>query len=74
MKFSKDQVSIGDSFVKAGSWSGAVYVVASFFEPPGLPSHVRLVAQGERQSAGMLMSISAVLDPRFWRRVPAAAR
>ena len=73
MKFAKDQVSIGDSFAKTGSWSGSVYVVASFCEPPGLPPHVRLVTQGERRS-GMLMSISAVLDPRFWRRIPAATR
>ena len=69
MKFAKDQISIGDSFAKAGNWSGAVYVVTAFFEPPGLPPHVRLVAEGERRS-GMLMSISAILDPRFWRRVP----
>jgi len=72
MKFSRDQVSIGDGFVKTGSWSASVYVVTAFFEPPGLPPHVRLVAEGEGRSDRMLMSISAVLDPRFWRRVPAA--
>ncbi len=70
MKFANDQVSLGDSFTKVGSWSGTVYVVAAFFEPPGMPSHVRLVAEGQRQSAGMLMSVSAVLDRRFWQRVP----
>jgi len=74
MKFADNQVSIGDSFTKIGSWSGTVYVVASLCELPGLPTHVRLVAAGERQSAGMLMSISAVLDPRFWRRVPVATK
>jgi hypothetical protein len=74
MKFSNDQIAVGDGFTKVGSWSGTVYTVAAFFEPPGMPSHVRLVAQGERQSAGMLMSISAVLDPRFWRRVAVVAR
>jgi hypothetical protein len=72
MKFGSDQIAVGDGFTKVGSWSGTVYTVASFFEPPGMPSHVRLVAEGERD--GLLMSTSAVLDPRFWRRVPVAAR
>jgi hypothetical protein len=74
MKFGNDQIAIGDGFTKVGSWSGTVYTVAAFFEPPGMPSHVRLVAQGERQSAGMLMSTSAVVDPRFWRRVSAVKK
>jgi hypothetical protein len=74
MKFANDQIALGDGFMKVGSWAGTVYIVASFFEPPGMPPHVRLVAQGERQSGAMLMSISAVLDPRFWRRVPAAIK
>jgi len=29
MKLANDQVSIGDSFAKVGTWSGTVYVVAS---------------------------------------------
>jgi hypothetical protein len=74
MKFANDRVLIGDSFTKVGSWSGTVYVVASFYEPPGMPSHVRLVGKGERQNAGTLMSVSAVLDPRFWRRVPVVTK
>jgi hypothetical protein len=69
MRLSKDQVAIGDRFAKVGSWSGAVYVVAAFFEPPGLPPHVRLIAEGEGHGDSMLMSISAVLDTHFWRRV-----
>ena len=74
MKFANDQVSLGDSFAKVGSWSGTVYVVASIVESPGMPSHVRLVTEGRWQSAGMLMSVSAVLDRRFWRRVTVAAK
>jgi hypothetical protein len=70
MKFSKHQIAIGDGFTKVGAWSGAVYTVTAFFEPPGLPPHVRLVAEGEGQSERTLMSISALLDQRFWRRVP----
>jgi len=70
MKFSRDQIAIGDGFAKVGSWSGAVYVVTAFFEPPGLPPHVRLVTEAEGQSDRLLISTSAVLDPRFWRRVP----
>jgi hypothetical protein len=69
MKLANDQVSIGDSFAKVGAWSGTVYVVASLFQPPGMPPHVRLVVEGQRQSAGMLMSISAVLDRHFWQRL-----
>ena len=71
MKFSKDQVAIGDGFTKVGHGLSAVYVVTAFFEPSGLPTHVRLVAEGEGQSERMLVSKSALLDPRFWRRVPA---
>jgi hypothetical protein len=74
MKFANDHVSLGDSFTKVGSWSGTVYVVASFFDPPGMPSHVRLVAEGQPQSAGTLMSVSAVLDRHFWRRVPVVTK
>jgi hypothetical protein len=70
MKLAKDQIAVGDSFTKAGTWSGSVYVVTAFFNPPGLPPHVRLASAG--QGDRMLMSISAILDPRFWRRVPAA--
>jgi hypothetical protein len=70
MKFSKEKVAIGDSFTKVGSGSNAVYVVAAFFDAPGLPQHIRLVADGYQ----MLMSTAAVLDPRFWKRVPAAKR
>jgi hypothetical protein len=36
-----------------------------------LPPHVRLVTEAEGQSDRLLMSISALLDQRFWRRVPA---
>jgi hypothetical protein len=69
MKLANDQVSIGDSFIKVGSWSGTVYVVASLFQPPRMPPHVRLEVEGQRQSAGILMSVSAVLDRQFWQRV-----
>jgi hypothetical protein len=72
MKLAKDQIAVGDSFTRAGTWSGAVYVVTAFFNPPGLPPHVRLVSAGEGQGDRLLISISAILDPRFWRRVPAA--
>jgi hypothetical protein len=71
MKFSKHQIAIGDRFAKVGSWSGVVYTVTAFFEPSGLPPHARLVAEGEGRSDRMLMSISALLDQRFWRHVPA---
>lgn len=69
MKPANDQVSLGDSFTKVGGWSGTIYVVAAFCQPPGVPPHVRLVVEGQRQSAGMLMSVSAVLDRHFWQRV-----
>jgi hypothetical protein len=74
MKFGNDQVSVGDGFTRVGNWSGATYVVTSLVEPPGMPPHVRLVADGQRQGDQMLMSVSALLDRRFWQRASVDTR
>jgi hypothetical protein len=69
--FGNDQISVGDMFATGVSSSRRVYVVEALVESPGIPTHVRLVPEGQGGSTGMLMSTSALLDPRFWRRVPA---
>ena len=68
MKLAKDHVALGDRFAKVGIWTGRSYVVAAHYQPPGMPPHVRLVIEGQRESAGMLMSVSALLDRNFWQR------
>jgi hypothetical protein len=62
-------ISIGDRFTKVGDYSRMVYVADSLVELHGLPPHVRLVRFGGGD--GMLMSASALLDPRLWTRVSA---
>ena len=62
-------VSIGDRFIKVGQPYRTTYVVESFVVLYDLPPHVRLAAN--EQSDRMLMSVSALLDRRFWIRVPA---
>jgi hypothetical protein len=71
--FGNDQIAVGDMFTTGSSSSRRVYVVEALVESPGIPTHVRLVPEGQNGSTGMLMSTSALLDPRFWRRVPAKA-
>ena len=68
MKSRAGQVSVGDRFIKASTYSRTVYVVQSIHESHGIPPHVRLVAEGQTDS--MLMSVSALLDPHFWWRIP----
>lgn len=68
MKLTKAEVSLGDGFARVGT-SRTVYRVASFVASPGLPLHVRLLADGKEQGAPLLMSVSAVKDPRFFRRI-----
>jgi hypothetical protein len=68
MRFSKEQVTIGDSVVKIGSLLATTFVVDSIVETPGMPPHVRLLPEGQREG-GMLISKSAVSDPSLWRRV-----
>ena len=71
MKLIKGEVSVGDNFARAGA-SRTVYRVASFVESSGLPLHVRLLADGKEQIAPLLMSVSALKDPRFFRRLQQA--
>jgi hypothetical protein len=66
MKLRAGQVSVGDRFTKVGANSPTVYAVGSIVEPYGCPPHVRLMADGKTD--GMLMSVSALLDGRFWSR------
>jgi hypothetical protein len=65
---SNSKVSIGDRFSPVGA-PRTIYTVDSFVERPGLPLHVRLVQSQDRQGAHLLMSISALRDPRFFTRV-----
>jgi hypothetical protein len=68
MKFGKDRVSVGDAFARVGSRS--VYIVQSLVEgPPGTPVHARLAAAAPARDGAMLMSVSALTDPRFFVRV-----
>lgn len=73
MKFSKDQVAIGDSVTKIGTVSTLTYVVDSVVDVPGMPPHVRLVPEGQGEG-GMLIGKAAVSDRRLWRRVATGAR
>jgi hypothetical protein len=70
MKLRSGEVSIGNRFIKVGDYSRTVYIVDSLVESHGFLPHARLVADGERRST-MLMSASALSDPRFWSRVTA---
>jgi len=67
--FGNDHVSLGDMFTTGFGSSRKVCVVKALVETPGIPLHVRLVAEGQHRSTGTLMSASALLDHRFWRRV-----
>ena len=72
MMFGNDEISLGDRFTTGINASRKVCVVEALVERPGIPLHVRLVAEGRPGGSGMLMSVSALLDPRFWRRAPLA--
>jgi hypothetical protein len=63
-----DKISLGDSFTPIGG-SRVIYTVDSFVERPGMPLHVRLTRSPERSGTSLLMSVSALKDPRFFRRV-----
>ena len=67
--FANNQVSLRDAFATGRGLAQKVYVVESFVENPSFPLHVRLVPKGRERSPGMLMSASALLDSRLWRRV-----
>ena len=67
LKLRASQVSIGDTFTKAGGFSRLIYAVDSFLQSDHIPRHVRLLARGENDR--MLISLSALLDPRIWLRV-----
>jgi len=67
LKWRASQVSIGDTFIRAGGFSRVVYAVESFLQSDVIPRHVRLVADGRNEH--MLISISALLDPQVWLRV-----
>ena len=68
MRLLNDKVSLGDSFTRVGA-SRTTYTVDSFVERPGVPLHVRLVIPEKLPSSPLLMSVSALKDPRFFRRV-----
>jgi hypothetical protein len=70
MKLRAGAVSIGDRFTKVGDYSRTVYVVDSLVEGRGSPPHVRLVNSGGKER--ILISASALADPRFWSRVAAS--
>lgn len=69
MRAQAGTVSVGDRFIKVGQPSRAIYVVESCVDLYDLPLHVRLTTS--EQSDRMLMSVSALLDRRFWLRVAA---
>jgi hypothetical protein len=76
MKFGKDRVRVGDAFARVG-WLRVVYIVESVVEGVrGMPPHVRLVTEPRSADAPLLISISALSDPRFYERVkqPKAGR
>jgi hypothetical protein len=61
-------VLIGDRFIKVGQPYRTIYAVVSFVDLDDMPRHVRLAASEHNDL--MLMSVSALLDRRFWLRVP----
>ncbi len=67
LKLRTIQVSIGDTFIKAGGFSRVVYAVHSFVQSDVVPRHVRLLANGQNER--MLVSVSALLDKQIWLRV-----
>ncbi len=69
--FGNDQVSLNDRFTTGSGLYSKVYVVEALIERPAIPLHARLFAQGDERGSGMLISASALLDPRFWHRVSA---
>ncbi len=71
MMFQNGQVSLGDMFTVSTGALRKVYVVEALVSQTAIPPHVRLVAEGAERGNGTLMSVSALLDPRFWRRVEA---
>jgi len=71
--FGPGEISLNDRFTMVAGTARKVFVVESFVEAPTLPLHVRLVAEGKRNGDQLLISASALLDPRLWRRVPAKA-
>jgi hypothetical protein len=68
MRFLRPDVSIGDCFERIGP-TRTVYRVVSLTDKPGLPLHVRLVSDQRSGSDALLISASALMDIRFFRRV-----
>jgi hypothetical protein len=60
--------SVGDRFTRVGP-SRTTYSVVSIIDKPGLPPHVRLVSDDKTGRLPMLISVSALTDSRFFRRV-----
>jgi hypothetical protein len=73
MKFGKDPVLVGDAFTRVGG-ARTVFTVTSIVDtPPGTPAHVRLIGDARSGPAALMMSVSALTDPRFFERVSRAA-
>ena len=69
MALLSNKVSLGDRFSPVGT-PRTVYTVDSFVERQGLPLHVRLVVSQEQPGGYLLISVSALRDPRFFTRLP----
>ena len=71
--FGPGEISLNDMFATGAGTARRVFVVESLVESAWIPLHVRLVAEGKRGGDRLLISASALLDPRLWQRVPAKA-
>ncbi len=62
-------VAVGDRFVRATAYESRreVYVVTELRSQPNHPPHARLM--GGTRGDTLLIAVSALLDPAFWRRL-----